>query len=106
MPSKNDRASATPTKLQVNEGPAETERGGVKYSNISHLSENTRIKIIGEAAMAGNLTGVMLEKDQPEKIERYTRLIKQRHPGVRLISTKDGPKPQTVILQFGPRLSS
>ena len=42
----------------------------------------------------------------PEKVERYIRLIKQRHPGVRLISQEDGPAPEIVILQFGPRLSS
>lgn len=71
------------------------------YADLADLPEDDRIKIIGEAAQAGNVIGVALD-DEADKIARYIRKITDRFPDVRHISTDPGLVPDTVTLRFGP----
>ena len=74
-------------------------------ADLHRLPEDERIRLIGEAAASGQIVGVLLEKDEPEKIERYIRKIKQRFPTVTLLDRTDGPTPSVVTLRFGPKPS-
>lgn len=71
------------------------------YADIASLPEDERIRIVGEAARAGNLVGVALE-DDAEKIARYIEKITKRFPDVRHISTDPGLVTGTVLLHIGP----
>ncbi len=74
-------------------------------ADLHRLPEDERIRLIGEAAASGQIVGVMLEKDEPEKIERYVRKINKRFPTVTLLDRKDGPVSSVVTLRFGPKPS-
>lgn len=71
--------------------------------DLHRLEEDKRIDAIGNAAKAGNRVGVMLERDDKKKQERYTRKITERFPGVVLLDTSNGPTSLVVTLRFGLR---
>lgn len=71
------------------------------YSDLADLPEDERIRIIGNAALAGNVCGIALENDD-EKIRRYLAKLIERFPTLRHISTDPGPAPGTVIVRVGP----
>ena len=71
------------------------------YSDLADLPEDQRIKIIGEAAQAGNICGVALE-DDADKIARYIEKLTSQFPKVRHISTDPGLVPGTVTVRVGP----
>ena len=73
-------------------------------ADLHRLPEDERIRLIGESAASGQIVGVMLEKDEPEKIERYVRKIKQRFPTVTLLDRTEFT-PSVVTLRFGPKPS-
>lgn len=73
----------------------------VKYSDLHNLTENQRIRFIGEAAMAGNIVGISLEDDEV-KIARYLKKLLRRFPTVRLIDRHQGLSPDSVLLKVGP----
>lgn len=66
-------------------------------------AEDDRIRLIGETALAGQTVGIILEKDEPEKIERYVVKITTRYPTVVVLNRIDGPTKDTVTIKFGPR---
>jgi hypothetical protein len=72
------------------------------YADLASMSEDDRIRVIGETAAAGNMIGVALEKDEA-KIARYIRKVTTRHPNVVLVKRAPGLTSATVLLQFGPR---
>ena len=72
-----------------------------RYSDLADLPENERIRIIGEAAMAGNIIGVALE-DDAQKIKRYIKKLTKRFPKVRHVSTDPGIVRGTVLVRVGP----
>ena len=71
------------------------------------LSEDERIKVVGEVAVT-NITGIMLEKNEPKKIKRYIEKITKRFPTVRYIDTTDVPNTRNlvVLVRFGPKLDA
>lgn len=71
------------------------------YSDLADLPEDERIRIIGEAAEAGNVVGVALENDEA-KIRRYIEKVTKRFPTVRHVATDPGIVPGTVLVRFGP----
>lgn len=73
--------------------------------DLYSLKEDDRIDAIGMAAAAGNIVGVILEKNEPEKIARYIKKITEKYKSVRLISQEDGPTKESVVLKFGPTLN-
>lgn len=74
----------------------------MKLSELHKLTEDRRIKVIGEKAAEGNLVGVLLDDDE-EKIARYIKKVTDRHPTVGLIDRHQGPTPGVVTLRFGPK---
>jgi hypothetical protein len=71
-------------------------------TDLHALPEDERINLIGAQAIAGHVVGVLLEKDQPEKVARYIEKVTTRYPGVRVVAQVDGPTPATVTVKFGP----
>jgi hypothetical protein len=71
------------------------------YADLFELSEDSRIETIGRAASSGQSVGVLLERNEPEKIERYIRKVTERYPGVAVLKRFDGPTPLVVTIQFG-----
>ena len=78
---------------------------GPKWADLAEKDEDTRIRIIGETAMAGKIVGVCLEKDQTEKVARYVRKVTERYPSVVELSRVEGPVAGVVTIKFGPRPS-
>lgn len=74
------------------------------YADLHDLTEDNRIKVIGEAARKGNTIGVVLEKDEPKKIERYIKKVIERFPGIVVLKRIDGPTPGTITVKFGKAL--
>jgi hypothetical protein len=73
-----------------------------KYADLVELSEDSRIKAIGENVMTGMTVGVFLEKDEA-KIARYIRKVTTRYPDVVVLDQADGPTPLIVTVKFGLR---
>lgn len=73
----------------------------MKYADLHNKTENQRIRVIGEAAKAGNIVGIALEDDEV-KIARYIKKLLRRFPTVRLIDRSKGLTPDTVLLRVGP----
>lgn len=71
------------------------------YSDLADLAEDQRIKVIGIAAMAGNIIGIALEDDD-EKVRRYLAKLAKSFPKVRHISTDPGLVAGTVLVRVGP----
>lgn len=71
------------------------------YQDLHKLPEDDRITLIGERATKGERIAVLLERDEPEKIDRYIRKVTERFPHVRLIAKGPGPVPSVIALQFG-----
>lgn len=80
------------------------------YVDMYRLEENSRIKMIGEAALAGPgnsasqpaVIGFIVETN--EKADRYLRKLKKRFPTIRVIDRHPGPTPGTIIVRVGPPL--
>jgi hypothetical protein len=66
------------------------------------LSEDDRCRLIAEAVNLG-ITGVFIEKNQPEKIARYIRKVLEVNSDARHIDTTPGPVPALVLVRFGPK---
>lgn len=74
----------------------------MNYKDLHHLSENSRIRTIADAAMKGQVAAIV--EDQPEKIARYLKKMAWRFPLVQHIETaQNTPKEGFVALVFGPR---
>lgn len=73
------------------------------YADLFELSEDSRIEAIGNAATDGNTVGVLLEKNDPKKIERYIRKVTSRYPKVCVLDRFDGPTSLVVTIKFGPK---
>ena len=74
-----------------------------QYADLFELSEDSRIEAIGVAATAGNTVGVLLEKNEPKKIERYIQKVTSRYPKVCVLERFDGPTPLVVTIKFGSK---
>lgn len=72
------------------------------YADLYQLPEDARIQVIGKAATVG-ITGIIVEKADLEKINRYIRKITTEFPEVTFLSKTDGPTKDTVLLKFGPK---
>lgn len=74
------------------------------YLDMHLLDEDLRIKVIGETARQSPLgVAVILEKGQPEKIERYIRKVADNFPDVFVLGRADGPTPLVTTIKFGKR---
>lgn len=73
------------------------------YSDLASLPEDERIEIIGKACRAGKRTAVFLERNLPDKIDRYIKKLSERYPDVELVDRQNGPTPRIVSLVFDRR---
>lgn len=80
-----------------------TFRATPKFADLHSLSEDDRIDAIGRRAALGFVVGVVLERDEPEKIERYIRKVTDRFPSVTMLKRIEGPTPLVITLQFAKR---
>jgi hypothetical protein len=71
------------------------------FKDLYQEPEDERIRIIGERATEGSIVGVVLEKDEPAKVERYIQKVLDRYPAVCVIARNDGPTPRVVTIKFG-----
>jgi hypothetical protein len=71
-----------------------------RFADLADLPEDERISAIGRAAARGQVVGVALEKDEPEKIARYIKKITTLYPGVKELDRADFT-PGVVLLRFG-----
>lgn len=76
-----------------------------QYADLYKVSEDERIRMIGEQARH-KLVGVLLEKNDPKKIERYIRKVTERFGDVRHLDTTAGPTDLIVVVRFCPKASS
>ncbi len=72
----------------------------MRYEDLHELSEDDRIKVIGDAAMTGKTVGVCLEKSEPQKIARYIAKVTERFPAVRVIERIEGPTTLVITIKF------
>jgi hypothetical protein len=74
-----------------------------QFQDLYSLPEDDRIRLIGHYVVDhGQTVGVMLD-DQPEKIERYLKKLKEWFPGVVVLSQKPGPVADVVTIIVGPQ---
>jgi len=76
----------------------------MKYKNLHKLDENLRIDQIGKAAET-SIVGVILETDQPDKINRYISKITKKYPKVKLISNTSRFTEYGTLVKFGPKIT-
>lgn len=69
--------------------------------DLYRLSEDERVRVIGETASEGKSVGVMFERDQPAKVERYIQKVIVRYPTVCVLERIDGPAAHLVTVKFG-----
>jgi len=69
--------------------------------DLHRLKEDERIRMIGEAAAGGGTVGVMLEKNEPGKVDRYIKKVLERYPTVCVLERIDGPTSMLVTVKFG-----
>jgi hypothetical protein len=82
----------------------------VTAADLHRLSENDRIKLIGESVMnapAGSgdkppMNGFIVETE--EKADRYIAKLLKRFPGIRIIDRQPGPVVGTILVRVGPPL--
>lgn len=82
-----------------------TEIGGVPFSDLAALNEDTRIMAIGRAA-ATKSVGFFVESDQEEqgKADRYIKKLKARFPEL-TISKHDTKSPAIVLIKVCGKIS-
>ena len=81
------------------------------FADIGDLDEDDRIDIIGNYIMDAPkssadkpiIVAVVLE-DDPEKVKRYIKKLKDKFPKVRVIKKSKGPVSGTMILVLGEPL--
>jgi hypothetical protein len=75
------------------------------FADLHEMPEDQRIDLIGLAASKGKVIGVLLERHEPAKVERYIRKVTERYPNVIVIERVNGPTAKVVTIKFGPKHS-
>jgi hypothetical protein len=73
-----------------------------KYADLHEISEDERIAMIAASAEQ-KLVGVILEKDEPEKVARYIEKLTTKY-SVRHVDTVPGPLSTVVLVRFAPKV--
>lgn len=74
----------------------------IPYKDLADLGEDERIRQIGEKAMVEKLDVGFVTDVEAGKAERYVAKLRERFPGIRLISIGPGPVCNTVLVKVGP----
>lgn len=67
------------------------------YADLADLPEDERIKIACEAALTGEVVGVVVDKEQ-DKIDRYIRKILKHSKALKISKRGDGPVKGTYLI--------
>ena len=70
------------------------------YADLYELPEDERIRVIAEAAAAGNVVGFVVEDET--KADRYVNKL-AAYSKVRVIDRGAGPVKDTVMVRVGPK---
>ena len=74
-----------------------------RYSDLSDLSEDERIKQIGSSVMdVGEYKTVGFVVEDHDKADRYIGKLKDSFPGINIIGKGPGPIADTVLVKVGP----
>jgi hypothetical protein len=73
------------------------------YADLHALSEDERIGVIGHTVTAHGKTVAVCVDDQPAKVERYKRKLRERFPSVVILDTTKGPVKGVVTIRVGPQ---
>jgi hypothetical protein len=73
-----------------------------KYADLHEITEDERIAMIAASAQE-KLVGVILEKDEPEKVARYIEKLTTKY-SVRHVDTVPGPFSRVVLVRFAPKV--
>lgn len=72
-----------------------------RFADLGRMSEDDRIKVIGETVMMGQTVGIWIESDQPDKIARYIRKVQERYPAITVVGQYPGtPRPLVTTIKF------
>jgi len=73
------------------------------FVDLHALSEDERIDMIGHAVTVhGKTVGVLID-DQPGKVERYRRKLRDRFPAAVVLDQTSGPVEGVVTIRVGPQ---
>lgn len=76
--------------------------GHEAFADLADLPEDERIEAIGQAVMAGNVVGVVVDAE-PAKVARYINKICARLPAAYIQHTGPGPVPRTMTIRVALR---
>ncbi|MGN6206034.1 hypothetical protein [Humibacter sp.] len=82
---------------------SETTRKPEGYADLGDLSEDERITIIGRTVVERGKTVAVCVDDQPAKVARYIRKIRDRFPTIVVLSQSKGPARGIVTIKLGPQ---
>jgi hypothetical protein len=80
------------------------------FTDIADFDEDTRIDMIGKAAMSGKQSSgekpliIGFVVDNHIKADRYIKKLREKFPTIRIIDRFDGPVQNTVTVRVGPPL--
>lgn len=73
------------------------------FADLANLSEDDRIRVIGETVtQTGKTVGVCVDAT-PGKADRYKRKLAKRFPDVVILDTTVGPVKGVITIRVGPR---
>ena len=72
------------------------------YADLGDLDEDSRIGIIGDTVMRLKQTVGFVTDVEPGKADRYIQKLKERFPGIVIISRFAGPTAHAVTVKVGP----
>jgi hypothetical protein len=73
------------------------------FADLASLPEDDRIDIIGRTVVEQGKTVAVCIDDQPAKVERYIRKMKERFPTAVVLDQRKGPVAGVVTVKFGPQ---
>lgn len=76
-----------------------------QFRDLSRLAEDDRLRIIGDQCMAGEVVGVVIEREQLVKQQRYIQKITSWYPEVECIEKSKGSLPKSRMLKFKRKVS-
>lgn len=85
----------------------------MSFYDMYELEEDARIKLIGETVMCKKhdsasaepiKIAVMVDHENSTKADRYIQKLKERYPGIRVVSRACGPVPNTETFCLSPPL--
>jgi hypothetical protein len=74
----------------------------IPYTDIADFDMDTRVEMIGHQVTAHQQIVGFITESTPGKIENYISKLKEKFPGIQILSQDPGPIPGTVLVRVGP----